>query len=372
MIDDKEFYFEQVFKDYEKREGIYIIPHKKSLGKGSFGLVKLIMYKNKKCAGKIVTKDNFDEIDYIKELVGPNIVKSEKICQPINKYGKDYYLIIMERAQLQDLGKFISFLHDKNLLKLIYPDCFDEKCSDTILKFFTKQIIDGYMTLYQNNYVHFDIKPDNILVFTNLILKITDFDLLKKIDDNVKDFKIPGGTQGYMTKEYHLDKRLNASEVRTQDYFALGSTFFSLKFGFPLLKYQKEGDGEIQADKVMKMLEKNINYIQSNKSLDKNLIIFLKNLIAYNPIERPKFEEIYRNKWLNTNLDIINKIIEDYELNDDKLLLELQKQDFFKQKNEIFESNQIYTKSNEKDKRYTRKCFKFKKYYEYKGSQQND
>ena len=359
MQDDKEFYFGQVFKEYEKREGIITIPNKKILGKGSYGLVKLIMYKNKKCAGKIVAKDNFDEIEYIKDLVGPHIIKIEKICQQINIYGKDYCLIIMERAQLEDLAKFITFLHNKNLLKLIYPKCFDENCSDTIFKYFTRQIIDGMMTLYQNNYVHFDIKPENILILNNLILKITDFDLLKKIDDKVKEFKIPGGTQGFMTCEYYLDTRVNASEARTQDYFALGCTLFSLKFGFLLLKNKKEGDGYMQAEEVFKSLERKINYIEANKLCVKDLIKFLKSLLAYKPEERPNFEEIYRNKWLNNNLDNINKIVENYDLNDDKLLVDLQKQDFFNQKKKIFESVKKNTNSN---KRYTRKCFKFKKW----------
>ena len=219
------------------------------------------------------------------------------------------------------------------------------------------------MTLYQYNYVHFDIKPENILVLNNLILKITDFDLLKKIDDNTQEFKIPGGTQGYMTCEYHLDKRLNANEVRSLDYFALGCTLFSLKYGFPLLKYQKEGDGEMQAEEVIKILERRINYIKSH-TFDKDFITFITNLLKYKPNERPKFEEIYRSKWLDSNsndMNVINKIVEDYDQNDEKLLLDLQKQDYFNQKKQIFEINDKQNTLNKKNKRYMRNCFKFKK-----------
>ena len=378
MIDDKEFYFEQVFKEYEKIEDLKVVPKKSALGKGSFGLVKLIMYNNKKCAGKIVSKDNFDEMEYIKDLVGPHIVKIEKICPKINKYGKDYYLIIMERASLQDLSKFSLHIHNKNLLRLIDPKCFDEEFSDTLLRFFARQIIDGMMTLYLNDYVHFDIKPENILILNNLILKITDFDLLKEIKDTEKEIKIPGGTHGYMTVEYHLDKRLDSKDARAQDYFALGSTLFSLKFGFPLLKYNKEGDGEMLADEVFTILDKNINYIESSKTLDKDLISFLTKLVRVNPSERLNFIEIYRNKWVNKNVDIINKIEEDYDMNDEKYIIDIQKQDFFKQKKEIFEFNnksktsneksneksnkKSDKKSNKKNKRYMRKCFWFKKH----------
>ncbi len=103
--------------------------------------------------------------------------------------------------------------------------------------------------------------------------------MLKKINDKVKDYKIPGCTQGYTYREYLLDKRGNASEERGQDYFALGCALFSLKNGFPLLFNNKEDDLEILEDNFIKFLDKDINYIQSFKIVDKDFISFLTNLI---------------------------------------------------------------------------------------------
>ena len=185
--------------------------------------------------------------------------------------------------------------------------------------------------------------------------------MLKKINDKVKDYKIPGCTQGYTYREYLLDKRGNASEERGQDYFALGCALFSLKNGFPLLFNNKEDDLEILEDNFIKFLDKDINYIQSFKIVDKDFISFLTNLITFNPNERLKFEEIYRNKWVNKKDDIIDKIVEDYEKNDEKLIIDLQNQDFFKQKNEIFQNNYPHNDSNKKNKKVIRKCFRFKK-----------
>ena len=362
MEKDKEIYLDEIFKEYGKIEGFKII---KNLDKGRPSRIKLISYnKKQQLAAKLIEKEKsekFDEIEYIKDLAGPHIVHIKKICQMINKPEKNYCLIIMEKGELNDFSRFINYFHSKNLLKLIYPKWFDENVSDTILKYFARQIIDGMMTLYQNNYVHFGIKPENILVFNNLILKITDFSLLKKIDDNAIEIKIPGGTKGYTTREYLLDKRLNASEARKQDYFALGCTLFLLKYGFPLLKYSDKDNREKQTDEFIYLLDKKINYIQSYKKVDKDFITFIINLLKINPDERLKFEEIYRNKWLNKNIDEINKIIEDYYMNDLKFILNLQLHDFFKQKNIIFEFNHPSNASNKKNKRYTRKCFSFKK-----------
>ena len=361
MINETESSLNEVFKEYENKEGFKIIENKDILGKGKFSIVKLISYKKKIFAAKLVEKEKFDEMEYIKDLVGPHIIQIKKICSSINKLGKNYYLIIMENAKWKDLSKLNRFLHDRNLLNLIYPKCFDDECSDTLLRFFARQIIDGMMTLYQNNYVHFDIKPQNILVLNNLILKIADFGLLKKINDKVEEYKIPGGTLGYTTLEYLLDKKVNASEARAQDYFALGCILFSLKYGFPLLFNNDEDDKEILADNFIELLDKNINYIQSCKIVDKDFTSFLTNLIKFNPNERLKFEEIYRNKWVNKNVDIINKIFEDYGRDDEKLIIDLQKQDFFRQKNEIFQINYPCCDSNKKNKKLIRKCFQFKK-----------
>ena len=183
----------------------------------------------------------------------------------------------------------------------------------------------------------------------------------------MKEFKIPGGTPSYLTPEYLLDKRVDAEEARAQDYFALGCTLFYLKEGKVLLSYNKDEDRDNKADIVTNLLNINTNYIRARKLYDKDLITFITNLINIDPKERLNIEEIYRNKWLNKNLDIINTIAEDYDMSEEKLLLDLQKQDFFMQKKEIFEFNhpEIKVTSNKNKERYKRKCFKFKKMEKY-------
>ena len=54
----------------------------------------------------------------------------------------------------------------------------------------------------------------------------------------------------------------------------------------------------------------------------------MKNLIEYEPSDRPNFEKIYRNKWLNTNREILENIITTNENDEEKVIMELQKSDF--------------------------------------------
>ena len=369
MKDDKEFYFDDVFKEFKRLEEIQEIG--KSLGKGAFGVVKEVKYKNKIRAGKLVMKETLVEEEAIQDLKGPHIIKMDKICRPIKKFNNNtYHLIIMEKAILRDLGKLNNFFHERNLLKLIFIKCFDEELSDTVLRYYTRQIINGLETLNKNNYVHFDIKPENILITNNLILKLSDFSISKKFDEkDLTEYKIPGGTLGYLTPEYYMNKKLNQENAKKQDYFALGCMIFLLKYGLHFLKTKKDDDHDVMADTIVNLLLRNTNYLYSKKLADEDFIIFTTNLVKIDPKDRYDMEKIYRNKWLNKNLDYLEKVVDNFEMDEEKFLLELQKQDFIIQKNKIFDINKrnnitnkkIESDSNKQNNKNIRKGFRFKK-----------
>ena len=229
--------FTEIFEQFKNSNLNEITQIGKLLGKGAFGEVRDITFKNKVMAGKISERDNDEksqEEKYIHDLRGHNLIRMNKIYQ-MKKGDKIYDLIIMDKAVLRDLGKINEFYHRHNLLKLIYYEPFDEKAGDNLLRFYAKQIINGLETLDRNDFVHFDIKPENLLITVNLILKLSDFSILRKVNGITK---LPGGTPGYMTPEYYINKDVSADVARKQDYFALGSSLFILKYGIPLLKYK--------------------------------------------------------------------------------------------------------------------------------------
>ena len=314
----------------------------KVLGKGAFGEVRDVKFKNKTMAGKITKRDD-DEISeeekYAIDLRGQNIIKINKIyTKRIN--GSTYNLIIMEKAILRDLGKLNEFYHKHNLLKLIFEP-FDEKAGDNLLRFYSRQIVSALETLDRNYYIHYDIKPENLLITINLIIKLTDFSVLRQVKDGVKTTRIPGGTPGYLTPEYYVDREVTCDNARKQDYFALGSTLFLLKYGEQLLKYKKYDDHKMIADRIIDILIKRNEFIKSNKLTDKDFIKFLLSLISFRPEDRPSFEQIYRDKWLNKDLEQLNATFTTFENDEEKLIMELQKKDFLiKKEKEINEENE--------------------------------
>ena len=182
--------------------------------------------------------------------------------------------------------------------------------------------------LHRSNYVHFDLKPENLLISISLIIKLSDFSLLKKIDER-EMLKIPGGTNGYLTREYYIKKdKVTAEEARKQDYFAFGAVLFFLKYGRQMLKYKKVDDNDINIMNILNGLGKEIFTIRSGKFTDKDFIDFILSLIGYTPNDRPNFEQIYRNNWLNKNLEELNQIFWGFEYDEEKLIMELQKNDY--------------------------------------------
>ena len=358
------------------------------LGRGGFGEVREIKYKNKTMAGKLLKKSNngmLDEEKYGLELRGQNIIKINKIYT--RKVEGIYYdLIIMEKALLRDLGKLNDFYHKFNLIKTLYNP-FEEILGDVLLRFYSKQIINALEILDRQFCVHYDIKPGNLLVALNLVIKLSDFSILTKLKDgyeNIKDSKtkIPGGTPGYVTPEYYQETTVSYEDAKKQDYFSLGATLFLLKYGMPLLDYKeyKEGNKIVNANNIIHLLQNDFSLIKSQHLSDKDFNEFLCSLIAYRPKERPSFEQIYRNKWLNKDIEYIDDTIYAFENDEEKIILELQKKDYYLKKNNLKKdknmekdilnnkekelNDNLIEKENEKnnDKLNKKKCrFKFKK-----------
>jgi serine/threonine protein kinase len=353
---------DEIFDIFQKK---YNFEKRKVLGKGGFGVVREIKMKDKIYAAKLVKKDakkdtekgsinETEENNIILFLHNPNIVKIHKIYQetyhnPLTKEKEIYNLIIMEKANLKDLKTFIRYLYNHN--SDIINNAFSEIIGDNFLRFFVKQIINGLEILERNELIHFDIEPENILIFLELTLKLSGFGLLREVY-KVDKIRIPGGTSGYLSPEYYKTKRrrIQVQKAKKQDYFALGATIFLLKYNEKMIKVKdnKKSNESLEnllnQEYIIDLLPKIIIKIQSNRVCDRDFVNFLCSLIQIAPDDRPSFEEIYRNKWVNKDRKYISEIVNGFRDDEVYLIKELRKSDFLIEKKQEKEKDIIKRK----------------------------
>ncbi len=319
----------------------------KKLGEGGFGLAYKVKKQDKYYAAKLIKvekKEKDNEADIIKEFRGQNIVKVNYVIK--KTIGNNaYYVIIMEEAPFKSLSSLIIDLRNNKIFDLIYDSPF-EIIGDNLLKFFISQLIQGLEIFNRNNFCHFDIKPDNILIFNKFYVKWADFGLLRDID-NIKCennmIQVPGGTRGYHPPEYYQERgKIKKDYAFKCDYFALGAVIYFIKYGKNMLNYFESNDGVMTSNTILEIIEKKIDEIKSDKSSDKEFTDFLCDLIQYKPTDRPDLKLLLGNKWLNKNKEEIEDIIEINNLDDKKLLIEINKSDFLIKKKKYLDP--IYKK----------------------------
>lgn len=258
-------------KDLEK----YKIINK--IGSGGFGTVFLIesIKTKKKYALKIInisnqneeeTKKIISEAFILQKLDHPNIINLKEFYLSKSDDEEGQLLnIITEYADAGDLSKQINEYKLNNKL-------FEEK---RLIDYLT-QICLSLEYLHQKKILHRDIKPNNIFLMKNDIIKLGDFGVSKTLKDTLDKAKSFKGTPYYISPEIIEGKEYSFNS----DIWSLGITFYYLMtFKHPL-------DFENLPGLFFKLTNnEKINPIFNNYSNDLKQLIY--SMLDYEPTRRP-------------------------------------------------------------------------------------
>ena len=223
--------------------------------------IKENMSEDEKNMIKLIEKNAYNEIEILKKMNHPNIIKYYKYFKEKNKI-----YIIMEYFDNGDLKNYIEVLIElkkKNMIK-----------KDEIWYIFY-QCMSGLTYLHKTNVIHRDIKPDNIFMNKNKIIKIGDFGIstqIKKMKFSVK------GTPGYMAPELELE---NYDEK--VDIYSMGCVFYEIYF---LKTFFREEWSFKEGKYIKEMVEGSIR-------LNDEFMKLIFKMLTKNPKERPNSKSIF-------------------------------------------------------------------------------
>ena len=260
------------------------------VGEGAYGIV----YKCENIhTGTIVAIKKFKEVEeelqhaMIRELNCVEKIKHENIVSYIESFEINNILFIVfeyvEKTLLEVLKSSENGLHPSLIKKYVYQMC------------------KAVNYLHQQNIIHRDVKPENLLINpNNEVLKLCDFGFARDIPSSTEKITDYVATRWYRAPELLITGGYYGIEV---DYWAIGCIMGELVDGQPLFP----GDNELdQINKIQSILGKvpddqieafNNNPIYRNKMLD--------------PVdEEITLENIYGDKLDNVAIDFMKGLLE--------------------------------------------------------------
>jgi len=166
------------------------------------------------------------------------------------------------------------------------------KLKEDLTKFYAAEILLSLKIMHENNYLHRDLNPRNILIDNKGHIKIIDFGLSKNMEKD-NGINETWGTPAYCAPEIIQGKE----HKKTMDFWSLGVMLFEMLHGkYPFLK------GSVKTnDEIFKQILQ--NNLKMSKSLSPFAQDFLTKILNKDPSERlgaNGIEEILNHPFLET------------------------------------------------------------------------
>ena len=215
----------------------YIILH--CIGSGSYGEVRLCKDKhsNNLFAIKVINRAKTQDEKNIKIKSKQNSYLPEAlddlrmevaIMKKLRHENCVSLYEVMDDPSVNKLYLVMEYMKRGDLMQLMDAD--DKHMDDNDVWDILRQIIRGLKYLHDNNIIHGDLKPQNLLVSPDGFIKIGDFGLSKMIDENNELQKGFVGTPAFMAPEVCVGESFNG---KVADLYSVGATTYYIRFRKP-------------------------------------------------------------------------------------------------------------------------------------------
>lgn len=257
--------------------GDYIIGPR--IGSGSFAVVWRSRHRvlGTEFAIKEIDKKHLNdnlkkEISILGNVSHPNIIR---LYEAIETEGRIF--LVLEYCDGGDLGAYIQ-RHGR--------------VSEDVARHFIKQLAAGLQVLRDNNLIHRDLKPQNLLLSgkgVNPLLKIGDFGFARYLTPQGLADTLCGSPL-YMAPEIIQNQRYDAKA----DLWSVGAILYQLVIGKPPF----DGNSQLQLFQNI-LTSTELRFPEGSlKVLHPDFVELCRSLLRRNPVERLTFEEFFNHRFL--------------------------------------------------------------------------
>ncbi|KAK4759428.1 hypothetical protein SAY87_022559 [Trapa incisa] len=212
------------------------------------------------------------EIFILQRINHPNIIRLHDIIEVPGKIH-----LVLEYCRGGDLSMYIQY-HGRVL--------------EETAKYFMQQLATGLQVLRENNLIHRDLKPQNLLLATRderSVLKIADFGFARSLQPRGLAETLCGSPL-YMAPEIMQLQKYDAKA----DLWSVGTILYQLVTG----KTPFTGNTQIQLlQNIIKSNE--LHFPPESRDLSFNCKDLCQKLLRRNPVERLTFEEFFNHSFLH-------------------------------------------------------------------------
>ena len=278
------------------------------VGEGAYGIV--YKCRNKETKEYVAIKKFKESED---EIVKKTMRRELKVLQILkNDNIVEFKQAFKQKGNLYLVFEFI----DKNLLELLEQS--PTGLSPQLIKNLIFQLCKAVKYLHEQNIIHRDVKPENLLIDNKMNLKLCDFGFARKIlnnkNENLTDYV---ATRWYRSPELLITGGIYGPEV---DYWAIGCIMGELADGKPLFPGENEIDqihciqkvlGNLPEDQIETFYSnpiyagKNLLNVEKPETLERRYmgilpkiaISFMKGLLELDPKKRLCGEKVFQHPY---------------------------------------------------------------------------
>lgn len=282
-----------------------------TLGEGEFGKVKMgwsttssssgkITEDSKQVAIKLIRRDFikkgsekemkiFREINSLKHLTHPNIVRLEEVLQ-----NSKYIGIVLEYASG---GEFYKYVQRKRRLK-----------EATACRLFA-QLISGVSYMHSKGIVHRDLKLENLLLDKHENLIITDFGFVNEFYADNELMKTSCGSPCYAAPELVITTE--PYKARKADIWSCGIILYGMLAGYlPWDDDKQNPNGEDIVRLYHYITKTPLKFPEYITPLPRDL---LRHILVSNPVRRMSSRHIKKHEWLSPHSHFLSITSEEWD-----------------------------------------------------------